>query len=44
MSRYRWKDRHADLVYRRNPWPVRLEFTLLLALTICAFGSLFIPG
>ncbi|ANI79594.1 hypothetical protein EP837_03208 [Sphingobium sp. EP60837] len=44
MSRYRWKDRYGDLIRRRNPWPLRLEFALLLALTICAFGSLFVPN
>ena len=42
--RYRWKDRHDDLVKRRNPWPLRIEFTLLVLLTVLSLGSLFFPS
>jgi hypothetical protein len=41
---YRWKDRHDDLVNRPNPWPVRIEFAVLLALSFLALGSIFIHG
>ncbi|WP_208759602.1 hypothetical protein [Sphingobium fuliginis] len=39
--RYRWKDRHDDLVNRRrkSPWPLRIEFTLLAGLSLLAIGS-----
>lgn len=45
-QRYRWKERHDDLVTRRNPWPVRIEFALLvgsavLAIGHCLYGWLF---
>ena len=38
--RYRWKDRHDDLVNRGNPWPLRIEFALLgcLSLVVIATG------
>ena len=39
--RYRWKDRHDDLVNRNreSPWPLTIEFALLLGLSLLAFGS-----
>jgi len=41
MSRYRWKDRHDDLVNRNREsrWLVRIEFTLLAGLTLLAIGQ-----
>lgn len=37
--RYRWKDRHDDLVSRRNPWPVRIEAGLLAAAMLLAVAT-----
>ena len=39
--RYRWKDRHDDLVNRNrgNPWPLRIEFGLLAGLSGAAIGT-----
>lgn len=38
--RYRWKDRHDDLVNRRSPWPLRIEAGVLAAFMLLAFGSM----
>ena len=39
--RYRWKDRHDDLVNRNrgNPRPLRMEFTLLACLSLVAIAT-----
>ncbi|WP_157035714.1 hypothetical protein [Sphingobium chungbukense] len=39
--RYRWKDRHDDLVNRNrgNPWPLRIEFALLACLSLAAIAT-----
>ena len=34
--RYRWKDRRADLENPPNPWPVRIEATILAFAMIAA--------
>ena len=41
LLRYRWKDRHDDLVNhnRRNPWPLRIEAVLLGGLMLLSFGA-----
>lgn len=41
--RYRWKDRHDDLVNRNrgNPWPLRIEFGLLAVLSGAAIATGF---
>lgn len=41
LMRYRWKDRHDDLVNhnRRNPWPLRIEAVLLGGLMLLSFGA-----
>ncbi len=38
--RYRWKDRHEDLVNRRrgSPWPL-IEFAMLLGLSLAAIAT-----
>jgi len=38
--RYRWIDRHDDLVNRPSPWPLRIEFALLAVLSILAIGAM----
>ena len=39
--RYRWKDRHEDLVNRnrRNPWPLRIELAMLASFSLLAIGT-----
>jgi hypothetical protein len=37
--RYRWKDRHDDLVNRKTPWLLYAEFALLVVLTSLAIGQ-----
>lgn len=37
--RYRWKDRHDDLVNRRNPWPLRIEAGILAAAMLLAAAT-----
>lgn len=39
--RYRWKDRHDDLVNRNreNPWPLRIEFAIVAGLSFWALGT-----
>ena len=39
--RYRWKDRHDDLVNRNrgNPWPLRIEFAILACLSFAAIAT-----
>lgn len=39
--RYRWKDRHDDLVNRNrgNPWPLRIEFALFACLSLVAIAT-----
>ena len=34
LTRYRWKDRHDDLVYCRNLWPLCIEFTLITGMSL----------
>ncbi|UZW54867.1 hypothetical protein NUH86_15515 [Sphingobium sp. JS3065] len=38
-QQYRWKDRHDDLVAKRNPWPVRIEFALLVGAAALIAGN-----
>lgn len=44
LMRYRWKDRHDDLVYRRNPWPLRVEFALIASLSLIGTVMMLISG
>ena len=38
-QRYRWKDRHDDLVNRKTPWLTYAEFALIAGLTLLAIGQ-----
>ena len=38
--RYRWKDRQADLENPSNPWPLRIEASVLAIAMIAATASM----